>query len=279
MKALAVLFTSGVLAAEARRLGYLAHVIDHIADEDDALLALAAAVHLNAGRVKARAKAASARRRMGAVRSTRLRCAGSVLQRSRRLPTSGARCFSATFPPVAMDDIAANRASSGSLDSTVERRGPGRAAPRSNSWRSFGSWPRWAVAVVSPPRQLSSDKWSMGHASVEVSGHWTCRRARQVQTRRDRRRPHPLSIRAIQPYHDLPLSRSRAVWVFTKKPCFATSRFANAGVITFVANNSSLIAEHLIEWGFDLDNARAKLRVGTPAEAALKAAMDRLIEP
>jgi hypothetical protein len=52
MKAPAMLFTSGVLAAEARRLGYLAQVIDHIADEDDALLALAAAVHIGAGRVK-----------------------------------------------------------------------------------------------------------------------------------------------------------------------------------------------------------------------------------
>jgi hypothetical protein len=37
----------------------------------------------------------------------RLRCAGSVLQRSRRLLTSGARCSSATFPPMAMDDTAA----------------------------------------------------------------------------------------------------------------------------------------------------------------------------
>jgi hypothetical protein len=52
MKAPAMLFTSGVLAAEARRLGYRAQLIDHIADEDDALLALAAAVHISAGRVK-----------------------------------------------------------------------------------------------------------------------------------------------------------------------------------------------------------------------------------
>ena len=47
-----MLFTSGLLAAEARRLGYRAQVIDHIADEGDALLAVAAAVHIGAGRVK-----------------------------------------------------------------------------------------------------------------------------------------------------------------------------------------------------------------------------------
>jgi hypothetical protein len=52
MKAPAILFTSEVLAAEARRLGYPVRVIDHIAAEDDAMLALAAAVHIGAGRVK-----------------------------------------------------------------------------------------------------------------------------------------------------------------------------------------------------------------------------------
>jgi hypothetical protein len=59
MKAPAMLFTSGVLAAEARRLGYRAQVIDHIADEDDALLAVAAAVHIGAGRVKITAEVLS----------------------------------------------------------------------------------------------------------------------------------------------------------------------------------------------------------------------------
>jgi hypothetical protein len=55
----AMLFTSGVLAAEAERLGYHAEVIDRIAAEDDALLALAAAVHIGAGRVKITAEALS----------------------------------------------------------------------------------------------------------------------------------------------------------------------------------------------------------------------------
>jgi hypothetical protein len=55
----AMLFTSGVLAAEAGRLGYPAEVIDGIAAEDDALLALAAAVHIGAGRVKITADALS----------------------------------------------------------------------------------------------------------------------------------------------------------------------------------------------------------------------------
>jgi hypothetical protein len=55
----AMLFTSGVLAEEARRLGYRAEVIDHIAAEDDALLAVAAAVHIGAGRVKITAEALS----------------------------------------------------------------------------------------------------------------------------------------------------------------------------------------------------------------------------
>jgi hypothetical protein len=55
----AMLFTSGVLAAEAGRLGYPAEVVDGIAAEDDALLALAAAVHIGAGRVKITAEALS----------------------------------------------------------------------------------------------------------------------------------------------------------------------------------------------------------------------------
>jgi hypothetical protein len=55
----AMLFTSGVLAAEAGRLGYHAEVIDRIAADDDALLALAAAVHIGAGRVKITAEALS----------------------------------------------------------------------------------------------------------------------------------------------------------------------------------------------------------------------------
>jgi hypothetical protein len=55
----AMLFTSGVLAAEAARLGYPAEVVDGIAAEDDALLALAAAVHIIAGRVKITADALS----------------------------------------------------------------------------------------------------------------------------------------------------------------------------------------------------------------------------
>ena len=55
----AMLFTSGVLAGEVRRLGYHAEVIDSIAAEDDALLALAAAVHIGAGRVKITAEALS----------------------------------------------------------------------------------------------------------------------------------------------------------------------------------------------------------------------------
>ena len=53
----AVLFTSGVLADEVRRLGYHAEVIDSLAAEDDGLLALAAAVHIGAGRVKMTAQA------------------------------------------------------------------------------------------------------------------------------------------------------------------------------------------------------------------------------
>jgi hypothetical protein len=51
------LFTSGVLADEVRRLGYHSHVIDGLAAEDDGLLALAAAVHIGAGRVKIAAEA------------------------------------------------------------------------------------------------------------------------------------------------------------------------------------------------------------------------------
>jgi hypothetical protein len=52
-----ILFTSGVLADEVRRLGYRAEVIDSLAAEDDGLLALAAAVHIGAGRVKITAEA------------------------------------------------------------------------------------------------------------------------------------------------------------------------------------------------------------------------------
>jgi hypothetical protein len=40
-----------------RRLGYHAEVIDRLATEDDGLLALAAAVHIGAGRVKITAAA------------------------------------------------------------------------------------------------------------------------------------------------------------------------------------------------------------------------------
>jgi hypothetical protein len=53
----AMLFTSGALAEEAWRLGYHAQVIDRLAAEDDGLLALAAAVHIGAGRVKITAEA------------------------------------------------------------------------------------------------------------------------------------------------------------------------------------------------------------------------------
>jgi len=53
----AVLFTSGVLADEVRRLGYHAEVIDNLADNGS--LALAAAVHIGAGRVKITADALS----------------------------------------------------------------------------------------------------------------------------------------------------------------------------------------------------------------------------
>ena len=53
----AILFTSGVLAEEVRRLGYHAEVIDRLIAEDDGLLALAAAVHIGAGRVKITAEA------------------------------------------------------------------------------------------------------------------------------------------------------------------------------------------------------------------------------
>jgi hypothetical protein len=59
IKAPAMLFTSEVLAAEARRLGYPSRVIDHIAGEDDALLAVAGAVHISAGRVKITAEVLS----------------------------------------------------------------------------------------------------------------------------------------------------------------------------------------------------------------------------
>jgi hypothetical protein len=59
MNAHTMLFTSGVLAAEACRLGYPAEVVDPISAEDDALLALAAAVHIGAGRVKITAQALS----------------------------------------------------------------------------------------------------------------------------------------------------------------------------------------------------------------------------
>jgi hypothetical protein len=52
-----ILFTSGVLADEVRRLGYRAKVIDSLLAEDDSLLALAAAVHIGAGRVKISAEA------------------------------------------------------------------------------------------------------------------------------------------------------------------------------------------------------------------------------
>jgi hypothetical protein len=53
----ALLFTSGAPAGEAQRLGYHAQVIDRLAAEDDGLLALAAAVHIGAGRVKITAEA------------------------------------------------------------------------------------------------------------------------------------------------------------------------------------------------------------------------------
>jgi len=53
----AFLFTSGVLAEEVRRLGYHAEVIDDLAAEGDGSLALAAAVHIGAGRVKIAAEA------------------------------------------------------------------------------------------------------------------------------------------------------------------------------------------------------------------------------
>jgi hypothetical protein len=53
----ALLFTSGALAEEVRRLGYHAEVIDRLAAEDDGFLALAAAVHIGAGRVKITAEA------------------------------------------------------------------------------------------------------------------------------------------------------------------------------------------------------------------------------
>jgi hypothetical protein len=52
-----ILFTSGVLVDEVRRLGYHAEVIDSLAAEGDGLLALAAAVHIGAGRVKITAEA------------------------------------------------------------------------------------------------------------------------------------------------------------------------------------------------------------------------------
>jgi len=52
-----ILFTSGVLADEVKRLGYHAEVIDSLSVEDDGLLALAAAVHIGAGRVKITAEA------------------------------------------------------------------------------------------------------------------------------------------------------------------------------------------------------------------------------
>ena len=52
-----IMFTSGVLAEGLRRLGYHAEVIDSLAAEDEALLALAAAVHIGAGRVKITAEA------------------------------------------------------------------------------------------------------------------------------------------------------------------------------------------------------------------------------
>jgi hypothetical protein len=52
-----ILFTSGVLADEVRRLGYQAVAIDSLAAEDDGLLALAAAVHIGTGRVKITAEA------------------------------------------------------------------------------------------------------------------------------------------------------------------------------------------------------------------------------
>jgi hypothetical protein len=45
-----ILFTSGVLADEVRRLGYQAVAIDSLAAEDDGLLALAAAVHIGTAR-------------------------------------------------------------------------------------------------------------------------------------------------------------------------------------------------------------------------------------
>lgn len=48
----AMLFTTSPLAAELARLGARAEVIDGLATEDDQLLALAAAVHIGAGRVK-----------------------------------------------------------------------------------------------------------------------------------------------------------------------------------------------------------------------------------
>jgi hypothetical protein len=48
-----------VLADEVRRLGYHAEVIDNLAAQDNGLLALAAAVHIGAGRVKITAGALS----------------------------------------------------------------------------------------------------------------------------------------------------------------------------------------------------------------------------
>jgi hypothetical protein len=48
----AFLYTTGVLAEELLRLGYGAEAIDGLAAEEDGLLALAAAVHIGAGRVK-----------------------------------------------------------------------------------------------------------------------------------------------------------------------------------------------------------------------------------
>jgi hypothetical protein len=52
-----ILFTSRVLAEELWRLGYPAEVIDSLAAEDGGLLAVAAAVHIGAGRVKITAEA------------------------------------------------------------------------------------------------------------------------------------------------------------------------------------------------------------------------------
>jgi hypothetical protein len=53
----AFLFTSAVLAEEVRRLGYFAEVIDAVAAEGNGVLALSAAVHIGAGRVKISAEA------------------------------------------------------------------------------------------------------------------------------------------------------------------------------------------------------------------------------